>query len=64
MKNVSDFKIIKKIDEHFVALSKNYLGIKTIQDFLSDDSRKKSFCLIYSKLEKTLITFLKDYNRN
>lgn len=41
MKNVSDFKIIKKIDEHFVALSKNYLGIKTIQDFLSDDSRKK-----------------------
>lgn len=41
MRNISDYKIIKKIDEHYQALSNNYLGIKTIQDFLSNDSRKK-----------------------
>lgn len=41
MKNINDYKIIKKIDEHYTALVKNYFGIKTIDDFLNNDLKKK-----------------------
>lgn len=42
MKEVNPFKVLAKMEEHYNELSHNYLGIETIQDFLSDELRKKA----------------------
>ena len=42
MKEVHPFKVLAKMEEHYNELSHNYLGIETIQDFLSDELRKKA----------------------
>ena len=42
MKEVNPFKVLAKMEEHYNELSHNYLGINTIQDFLSDELRKKA----------------------
>lgn len=42
MKEVNPFKVLAKMEEHYNELSHNYLGIETIQDFLSDEFRKKA----------------------
>lgn len=42
MKEINPFKLLKKMEEHYNELIQNYLGIKSIQDFLSDDIRKKA----------------------
>ena len=42
MKETNPFKVLAKMEEHYNELSHNYLGVETIQDFLSDELRKKA----------------------
>ena len=42
MKETNPFKVLQKMEEHYYELSQNYLGIESIQDFLSDDVKKKA----------------------
>ena len=67
MKEVNPFKVLAKMEEHYNELFHNYLGIETIQDFLSDELKKKAILYdlfqIGEQMNRLPKSFIKQLNQ-